>query len=98
MTVGAGAFRIALGCAAHVVTSETARHTRQLIPRGEFEFVDLAVALPALNISCEVLLVREAQVWIGDDGRSYFTVLACVLAEVAKAALAIFISAGLHIL
>ena len=65
--------------AAHVVADEAAGHARELIARRELELVDLAVALGALDVPREVLLVGEAQVRRGEHHRRDLAVLAGVV-------------------
>src|SRR5262249_31410008 len=72
---------------AHLMTGDAARHARELIARCELELVDRAVALRALDISREMLLVREAKIGGGHDEGSDLPAFARAIAEMTERAL-----------
>ena len=98
VAVGAVALGFTRARRRHRVACKAAGHARQLLARGELQLFDHAVALRAVDVAIEVLLVRKTQVRIGDHHARDLAAFAGVVAEVAEVAGAVVVTARHHLI
>jgi len=96
VTNDALALGLSLRRAAHVVAREASRHARELTAIGKLEFADLTMALSALNVAREMLLVGEDEVGVWKDHLRDSSVRTSLFSQVAVDALTIGVRARLY--